>query len=256
MAQSDLGGLLSPLPGVTLRDRLKLWRDALHSMHAGNDRPDYVVPGMLWLDISGQPWILKVFQGAEDIVLGTLDLDLLKFIPSGVEIPGAGDIPYDGGTVAEALAGIIQAISDFGDLAGKDQISIDDIDTTGQPAGKYLTTAGDGSAIYTDPPVNANQLAKAWVNFNGTGTVAIRSSYNVSSITDNGTGNYTINFATPMSNANYAWGVSGLTNLSSSNAGVQGDIANLPTTSNITVKSYAGGNNQDFPYVSLIVFGG
>jgi hypothetical protein len=46
--------------------------------------------------------------------------------------------------------------------------------------------------------------AKAWVNFNGTGTVAIRASYNVSSITDNGTGDYTINFATAFSNTNYA----------------------------------------------------
>jgi len=44
---------------------------------------------------------------------------------------------------------------------------------------------------------------RAWVNFNGTGTVAIRASGNVSSITDNGTGDYTINFATDMEDANY-----------------------------------------------------
>jgi hypothetical protein len=47
------------------------------------------------------------------------------------------------------------------------------------------------------------QLCKAWVNFNGTGTVAIRASYNVSSITDNGTGDYTVNFTTAMVDANY-----------------------------------------------------
>jgi hypothetical protein len=45
---------------------------------------------------------------------------------------------------------------------------------------------------------------RAWVNFNGTGTVAIRASGNVSSITDNGTGSYTINFATAMPDANYS----------------------------------------------------
>jgi hypothetical protein len=45
---------------------------------------------------------------------------------------------------------------------------------------------------------------RAWVNFNGTGTVAIRASGNVSSITDNGTGDYTVNFTTAMSDANYA----------------------------------------------------
>jgi hypothetical protein len=46
-------------------------------------------------------------------------------------------------------------------------------------------------------------IAKAWVNFNGTGTVAIRDSFNVSSITDNGTGNYTVNFTTAMPNSSY-----------------------------------------------------
>ena len=45
--------------------------------------------------------------------------------------------------------------------------------------------------------------ARAWVNFNGTGTVAIRASGNVSSITDNGTGDYTVNFTTAMVDANY-----------------------------------------------------
>lgn len=48
------------------------------------------------------------------------------------------------------------------------------------------------------------QVCKAWVNFNGTGTVAIRASFNVSSITDNGTGDYTVNFTTAMVDANYA----------------------------------------------------
>ena len=46
--------------------------------------------------------------------------------------------------------------------------------------------------------------AKAWVNFNGTSTVAIRASYNVSSITDNGTGDYTVNFTTAMPDANFS----------------------------------------------------
>jgi hypothetical protein len=55
------------------------------------------------------------------------------------------------------------------------------------------------------PGLVAGQLCRAWVNFNGTGTVAIRASYNVSSITDNGgVGDYTVNFTTPMVDANYA----------------------------------------------------
>ena len=48
-----------------------------------------------------------------------------------------------------------------------------------------------------------NGTAKAWVNFNGTGTVAIRRAFNVSSITDNGTGDYTVNFSNAMVDAKY-----------------------------------------------------
>ena len=51
---------------------------------------------------------------------------------------------------------------------------------------------------------------RAWVNFNGTSTVAIRDSGNVSSATDNGTGDYTINFATDMPDANYSVGGMGM----------------------------------------------
>ena len=55
----------------------------------------------------------------------------------------------------------------------------------------------------------AQGSAKAWVNFNGTGTVAIRASFNVTSITDNGTGDYTLNFTTALPNANYCANLSG-----------------------------------------------
>ncbi|WP_449103813.1 hypothetical protein [Pseudomonas veronii] len=54
----------------------------------------------------------------------------------------------------------------------------------------------------------AKAQCTAWVNFNGSGTVTTRGSYNVSSITDNGTGDYTINFATAMANANYVPAIS------------------------------------------------
>ncbi len=64
-------------------------------------------------------------------------------------------------------------------------------------------TAGSNSST---PAAIANGIAKAWVNFNGTSTVAIRASYNVSSITDNGTGDYTVNFTSAMADANYALG--------------------------------------------------
>lgn len=51
----------------------------------------------------------------------------------------------------------------------------------------------------------AQGTAAAWVNFNGTGTVAIRASYNVSSITDVAAGDYQVNFTTPMADTSFAW---------------------------------------------------
>lgn len=73
----------------------------------------------------------------------------------------------------------------------------DDCITTAEIAAAAVTTAKLGTS-------EASGLAKAWVNFNGTGTVAIRASFNVSSITDVGTGDYTVNFTTAMVDANYA----------------------------------------------------
>jgi len=71
-------------------------------------------------------------------------------------------------------------------------------------SGTGVVTTSDGSGIVKLQSNSVTTNALAWVNFNGTGTVAIRSSYNVSSITDNGTGDYTINFATALSDTNYA----------------------------------------------------
>lgn len=70
-----------------------------------------------------------------------------------------------------------------------------------------LQNAAGSKSVPVDTVVDGS--AKAWVNFNGTGTVAIRAAFNVSSITDNGTGNYTVNFTTAMTDANYAVTVAG-----------------------------------------------
>jgi len=71
--------------------------------------------------------------------------------------------------------------------------------------------------------------AKAWVNFNGTGTVAIRASGNVSSITDNGTGDYTVNFTVAMVDANYALSVTPGADTTNGAVGYQNSLT-APTT--------------------------
>ena len=61
--------------------------------------------------------------------------------------------------------------------------------------------AADGTSPVT---LTKQSAAKAWVNFNGTGTIASRDSFNSASLVDNGTGDYTNNFTNSMGNANFS----------------------------------------------------
>lgn len=106
------------------------------------------------------------------------------------------------------------------------------VQVSGNPiSGTTGTFSGDltlGSSTLATPTGSApSYLCRAWVNFNGTGTVAIRASGNVSSITDNGTGNYTVNFTTAMPDANYS-AVGGYGNDSGS-TGAGWWVSRLPT---------------------------
>ena len=99
-----------------------------------------------------------------------------------------------------------------------------------------------------------NGTAKAWVNFNGTGTVAIRASFNVASITDNGVGDYTVNFATALSDANYS--VGGFVQQVSANAFLVGDPSGTAfTTTSVRFKAAQGNfTNVDATFATLQVF--
>ncbi len=70
----------------------------------------------------------------------------------------------------------------------------------GNTSANAITVRGEGSATTS----LQQGLCKAWVNFNGTGTVAIRDSHNVGSITDRATGAYSVIFSNSMANVNYA----------------------------------------------------
>jgi hypothetical protein len=100
---------------------------------------------------------------------------------------------------------------------------------------------------------------RAWVNFNGTGTVAIRASGNVSSITDNGTGDYTVNFTTAMPDINYS--ITGTTSPSTGISNIPAatlvlSYATAPTTSarRIFTGDSRNGGFQDCEYISVSVF--
>lgn len=87
---------------------------------------------------------------------------------------------------------------------------------------KTLTTPNiDSASVPTVAGTAPIYFNRVWVNFNGSGTVAIRASGNVSSITDNGTGDYTLNFTTALSDANYAVeGITGGADTPTANPGV------------------------------------
>ena len=85
---------------------------------------------------------------------------------------------------------------------------------------------------------------RAWVNFNGTGTVAIRASGNVSSITDNGTGDYTVNFTTALADANYCTNVSGIEG--GSNGTVSKIASAAPYTSSAVRVTYCAASGPPF----------
>lgn len=106
--------------------------------------------------------------------------------------------------------------------------------STGAPS---WTSGGDLSFNSGYGSVATAYGCRAWVNFNGTSTVAIRASGNVSSITDNGTGDYTVNFTTAMVDANYCTlATSGLA--TTSNATFAGIYATATLTTS-AVRFYA-----------------
>jgi hypothetical protein len=92
---------------------------------------------------------------------------------------------------------------------------------------------------------------RAWVNFNGTGTIAIRGSGGVTSLTDNGTGSYTINLTTAMPDTNYA----GLISSSGGQAFLLSTGANPNTTTTFRVEtSNSAGTLTDATYISVALF--
>ena len=103
---------------------------------------------------------------------------------------------------------------------------------------------------------SARGIAKAWINFNGTGTIAARDSENVSSLTDNGTGEYTANFNNAFDVANYAlYGT--CSGDASSFAWVSSRIGNTKTVSAyhiVTIRDSVG-NLLDPTFVNIAAHG-
>ena len=116
------------------------------------------------------------------------------------------------------------------------------------------TITVNGGAVMADPPGSAGLFfARAWVNFNGTGTVAIRGSGNVNYITDVNVGDYEIHYLTTMTDGNYS--IAGSVTASGGNAYVVcPDIAAAYAAGYVRIQvSTGGGTTSDRASVNVIV---
>ena len=125
------------------------------------------------------------------------------------------------------------------------------IESTGQIKAVYESQVGTDY----NTTLNNGYLCRAWVNFNGTGTVAIRASGNVSSITDNNAGDYTVNFTTAMPDADYSVKCSAHTSTYLAQANATPLSSGYATAS---IRIYTGNtitaNLTDFSHINVGVF--
>lgn len=117
-----------------------------------------------------------------------------------------------------------------------------------------LQNAAGTKSVPVDTVIDGT--AKAWVNFNGTGTVSIRNDFNVTSITDNGVGDYTINFTSAMPDTNYATVGTAAALATGGVTGVlfEQSITSAPTTSAVRVQTKQGATFVDTTYINVAIF--
>jgi hypothetical protein len=142
------------------------------------------------------------------------------------------------------------------------------INGSGTITGASTLATTVASPTLTTPNINSAQFAtvtgtapiypcRVWVNFNGTGTVAIRASGNVTSITDNGTGDYTVNFTTAMPDANYT--LVATIKPTAAASSTNGKVVNIRYDTNLATSSCrlwcnSTGGAEDMDVVAVAVF--
>ncbi|MEY3931099.1 MAG: hypothetical protein RLZZ516_2809 [Cyanobacteriota bacterium] len=207
-----------------------------------------------YADLTGKPTIPSIAARSDingvhttgSITSGTASLTVASAtgIVAGMVVVGEGITP--GTTVASISGTTVTLSANAGATLSSD------------PAGFYDNTKA------LSPGSVGGQLCRAWVNFDGTGTVAIRASYNVSSITDNGVGDYTVNFTTAMPDANYCPNVScGLLGTGAGSGPAQlftGNIGGISTDISPTTTAFRfetltfGGALGDIQRISVAIF--
>jgi len=217
---------------------------AILTHNSGATAPATMVANMIWYDTSTD--LLKIRNEANSgwITLGTVDQT------NNIFTPNTGFTPVEQGGGTGMLTNKVRLGWDGTDF----RINIDGTDA-GRVIRNIAGSAGNNGQI-TAPGSASLYACRAWVNFNGTGTVAIRGSGNVTSITDNGVGDYTVNFTTAMIDINYGYSLSGsLTNsTANSNRSCFVVIARNTTSMNIASQSNQTNNNGDSIENSVSIF--
>jgi hypothetical protein len=207
---------------------------AIVSQNSGATAPSTTVANMIWYDTSTDLLKMRNEANSAFITLGTIDQTNNVFNPNFLPA-----------TQAEAEAGT-------NNVKGMTPLRVSQ---------EITAMVGVANAAPVKTAVNASGSApiyasRAWVNFNGTGTVAIRGSGNVTSITDNGVGDYTINFTTAMVDANYAAvGTSGTDGVGTAASHTKIFLIDR-TSSNVRaiLQNDDGSGSQDATAVSTAIF--
>lgn len=197
---------------------------------------------------------LEVSNSSTNTTFSTVGNQLL-IRNSGSTANAFSRIDFAGGASNNPTASIAATISNYG--TGATDLLFGTFNTGGGVIAERarITTAGDFQFNSGYGSVATAYGCRAWVNFNGTGTVAIRASGNVTSITDNGTGDYTVNFTTAMPDANYS-----VVSTTSSDAAaitiayVSGTSSVITTSSVRLVMATTGGAAADRTYVGVAIF--
>ena len=168
-------------------------------------------------------------------------------------IGGPGALSAGGSFGISDLTNLSTNISTTGAITGSSaSIGSGGITTTGQITGSAISLTDGSQALITPTTGSAPYYgSRAWVNFNGTGVVAIRASSNVSSITDVGVGSYRVNFSTPMPDTNYC--ALGLTQWSGGPYIVAHNSGYL-TSSFALITGATAGSGADLSIVNVVVF--
>jgi hypothetical protein len=204
---------------------------------AGVSATDPVSDATNWTAVAAVPDDSVTFAKMQNIATAVI---------LGRSTAGTGDVEALTGAQATAL---LSAASET--VSGRVELA----DAAEAAAGTDATRALSPARLRD--AVNATGTApifacRAWVNFDGTGTVAIRGSGNVSSITDNGTGNYTVNMTTAMPDANYVAMVT-VSNSNSAPYVTSGNQFTPQTTTafRVTITSGTLGVDNSAPFTDL-----